>query len=115
MSNLCFANGVTIQNVSFEKPDGLFTMETVKASGGTLCYTLEIDGAGVDPIAYDYTWKDANGTVVATAALNPNAPTAVFITCDSMSYMVDTSAPQCAGEGLAPPATSSCSPGACSF
>jgi hypothetical protein len=115
VSNLCFANGVTIQNVSFEKPNGLFTMETVKTSGGALCYTLEIDGAGVDPIAYDYTWKDANGTVVATAGVNPNAPTIVFINCGSMIYTVDTTATQCAGAELAPPATSSCATGACSF
>lgn len=86
-----------------------------KASGGALCYTLEIDGAGLNPIAYNYTWKDANGTVVATAGVNPNAPTTVFINCGSTIYTVDTTATQCAGAELAPPATSSCSTGACSF
>ena len=114
-SDLCFANGVTVQTVAYQKPNGPTTTDTVNASGGALCYTLEIDGAGVSPIAYNYTWKDTNGTVVATAGVNPNAPTKVFITCGSTSYMVDTSAPQCAGQTLAPPAPSSCSPGACSF
>ena len=114
-SDLCFANGVTVQSVAYQKPSGPTTTDTVKASGGALCYTLEIDGAGVSPIAYNYTWKDASGTVVATAGVNPNDPTKVFITCGSMSYVVDTTATQCAGQELAPPAPSNCSSGACSF
>ena len=114
-SDLCFANGVTVQTVAYQKPNGPTTTNTVKASGGALCYTLEIDGAGASPIAYNYTWKDPSGAVVATAAVNPSAPTNVFITCGSMSYMVDTAATRCAGQELAPPAPSTCASGACSF
>ena len=114
-SNLCFAGGVTLQSVPVSTTSGTMTTSTVKASGGALCYTLEIDGVGLAPIAYVYNWKDAGGTEVAIGTVNPSAPEMMVITCGSTTTTVDTGAAACAGQTLTPPSASSCLTGVCAF
>jgi len=93
VSDYCFMNGVKIASSAYSeartKPDG------------SICYSVDttVDVTGTK---YQYAWKNAGGTVVATESLDYADMNGRYhsVTCGGTTTVVDTSTPDCVAEQM---------------